>query len=73
MKQLSCSAMGGQCEEMIQGATWDEFVANGMAHLEAAHPEMAAKVKAMTPEEMEKWVAETKPKYEAAPEMEMAA
>ncbi len=72
MKQLSCSAMGGECDEMISGANWDEFVANGMKHLEEKHPEMAAKVKAMTPEEMEKWAAETKPKWEAAPEMEVA-
>lgn len=39
--------MGGMCEEKIMGSTPEEMMSNGMIHLEAAHPEMAAQVKAM--------------------------
>ena len=39
--------MGGPCEEAMSAATSDEMMGKGMAHLEAAHPEMAAGIKAM--------------------------
>jgi len=43
--------MGGQCDAAIHGATPDEMMKNGMQHLEEAHPQMAADVKAMPPED----------------------
>ncbi len=46
MKTLTCAQMGGPCEEKISGNTPEEMMANGMTHLESAHPEMAADVKA---------------------------
>lgn len=39
--------MGGMCDAPVSGATKDELMMNGMKHLEEAHPEMAASVKAM--------------------------
>jgi predicted small metal-binding protein len=48
MKTLTCSPMGGPCDEKISGNTPDELMANGMAHLESAHPEMAAQVKTVS-------------------------
>ena len=39
--------MGGPCDEKISAETKDEMMGNAMAHLESAHPEMAAQVKAM--------------------------
>ena len=50
MKTLTCSQLGGPCDAKITGSTPDEMMANGMKHLEQAHPDMAAKVKA-TPKE----------------------
>lgn len=38
--------MGGGCDAKITGSTPDEMMMNGMKHLEAAHPQMAADVKA---------------------------
>lgn len=46
MKTLTCAQMGGDCEATITGNTPEEMMANGMMHLESAHPEMAADVKA---------------------------
>lgn len=39
--------MGGMCEEKITGATPDDIIANGMTHLDTAHPEMAASIRSM--------------------------
>jgi len=47
MKTLTCKQMGGTCDHPITAATPDEMMALGMAHLESAHPEMAAQVKSM--------------------------
>ena len=47
MKTLTCAQMGGMCDETVTAETQDEMMSRGMAHLEAAHPEMAATVKAM--------------------------
>jgi predicted small metal-binding protein len=69
MKTMTCSQMGGMCEEKITGATEEEMMANGMKHLEAAHPEMAATVKAMDPADpkMVEWNAKFKADFAAAP------
>lgn len=49
MKTMTCSQLGGMCEEKVTGNTPDEMMMNGMKHLETAHPEMAATIKAMPP------------------------
>ena len=46
MKTMTCAQLGGPCEAKITGSTQEEFMANAMKHLESAHPEMAADVKA---------------------------
>lgn len=57
MKTMTCAQMGGPCEAKITGSTPDEMMANGMKHLEEAHPEMAAQVKSTAPDDptMVKW------------------
>lgn len=52
---MTCAQMGGMCDAKISGSTQDEMIANGMKHLEEAHPEMAANIKA-TPKEDPKMV-----------------
>ena len=71
MKQMTCAQMGGPatCDVMITGSTAEEMVKNGMDHITAAHPDMAEKVKAMTPEETAKWMADFKVKFDALPTM----
>lgn len=56
MKTMTCAQMGGTCDTAISAETKDEMMAKGMAHLEEAHPEMAADIKA-TPKDDPKMVA----------------
>ncbi|MDB5259736.1 MAG: hypothetical protein JWO73_944 [Candidatus Taylorbacteria bacterium] len=63
--------MGGSCDAKITGSTPDEMMMNGMKHLEEAHPEMAADVKASSPTDpmMIAWGEKFKKDFDAAPEM----
>ncbi len=63
MKMMTCRQLGGPCDEKITGSTPDEMMANGMKHLEKAHPQMAADVKSM-PEDDPKMVEWSK-KFQA--------
>jgi predicted small metal-binding protein len=71
MKQMTCAQMGGPetCTFVVSGATAEEMVGNGMGHVTGTHPEMAAQIKRMTPEETTQWMEEFRKKFEAAPEM----
>ena len=71
MKQITCAQMGGPatCTVVHSGNTAQEMAENAMKHVEAAHPEMAADIKKMTPEETSKWMADFQPKFDALPEM----
>lgn len=71
MKTLTCAQMSGPCDAPIMGATEEEMMANGMKHLEEAHPEMAADVKKadQTDPKMVAWMEKFKADFAAAPEM----
>jgi predicted small metal-binding protein len=71
MKTLTCAQMGGPCETAITGSTQEEMMNNGMKHMEEAHPEMAADIKAMPQDDpkMVEWGKKFAADYEAAPEM----
>lgn len=68
---MTCAQMGGECDAEITGSTADEMMANGMKHLEEAHPKMAADVKAASPDDpmMKAWGEKFAKDFEAAPEM----
>ena len=70
MKTMTCRQMGGMCDESIQAANMEEMMNKGMAHLEVAHPEMAASVKAMPKDDpkMVEWSEKFKADFEALPE-----
>lgn len=70
MKTMTCRQMGGPCDAEIKGATAEEMMANGMKHLEEAHPEMAADVKAMDRNDpkMVEWSEKFAADFAAAPE-----
>ena len=65
MKTMTCKEMGGWCDAPISAGSWDELMTNGMEHMNAAHPEEAAKIMAMSKEEMDAWVAKVKPLWDA--------
>ena len=68
MKTMTCAQMGGTCDASMTAATEAEMVQMGMAHITAAHPDMAEKVAAMTQEEKDAWAADFHAKWEAFPE-----
>jgi hypothetical protein len=71
MKQMTCPAAGGPatCTGVLTGNTAKEMVADGMKHVAAAHPEMAADIKKMSPEDTTKWMADFQKKFDALPEL----
>jgi predicted small metal-binding protein len=70
MKTMTCAQLGGPCEEKITGSTPDEMMGNGMKHLESAHPEMAADVKAASKDDpkMVEWNAKFKEDWANTPD-----
>ena len=70
MKTMTCAGMGGPCEEKVMGNTSEEMMGNGMKHMEAAHPEMAADIKAMPQDDpkMVAWSEKFMKDWEATPE-----
>lgn len=70
MKTMTCSQMGGTCEAEMTANSAEEMIAQGMAHVAEAHPELAAQIEAMSAEEKETWSTEFHAKWDAAPEAE---
>jgi predicted small metal-binding protein len=68
MKTMTCSQMGGPCDAKIIGDTPEEMLVNAMKHLEEAHPDMAAQVKAMPKDDptMISWNEKFMKDFEAA-------
>lgn len=67
---MTCREMGGMCDEAMTASTSEEMIQKGMAHLEAAHPEMAANIKAMPKDDpkMVEWSEKFQKDWENAPE-----
>ena len=59
--------MGGPCDTTVSGNTADELMANGMVHLNDAHPEIAEDMSKMTPEQLETMTKDLHAKFDAAP------
>jgi predicted small metal-binding protein len=71
MKQMTCAEMGGPatCTTVISGNTPEEMSANGTKHVNEAHPDIAESMKSMPKEAMDKWTADFKEKFSAAPKV----
>ena len=70
MKMMTCALMGGPCEEKIMGNTPEEMMTNGMMHMEAVHPDMAAATKAMAKDDpkMVEWNEKFQATWAATPD-----
>lgn len=70
MKTMTCKDMGGMCDVAMTAGTSEEMIAEGMKHIEAAHPDMAASIKAMPKDhpEMVAWYEKFMKDWEAIPE-----
>jgi hypothetical protein len=62
--------MGGMCDTAMSAETPEEMMSKGMAHVEDAHPEMAANIKAMPKDDpqMVDWQQKFDATWAAAPE-----
>ena len=69
---MTCRQMGGMCDEQIKGNTSEEMIANGMKHLEEAHPEMAADINKAGPNDpmVVAWSEKFHVDFDAAPEVQ---
>ena len=67
---MTCRQMGGMCDHAMTAATSDEMMGMGMQHLETAHPEMAADIKAMPKDDpkMIEWGTKYMADWNALPE-----
>jgi predicted small metal-binding protein len=72
MKTMTCRDLGGPCDQKLSAESWDEMVGKMTAHVTENHPETAAEMATMHAEDPAKWGSEMKPKWEAAPETEVA-
>ena len=72
MKTMTCAQMVGMCDTAMSAGSKDEMMGKGMTHLEEAHPEMAANIKAMPKDDpqMVEWGKKFDADYEASPEHE---
>jgi predicted small metal-binding protein len=72
MKTLTCSELGGTCETTLTAASWEDMVQTMTKHVMAKHPDVAKKMEAMHNADPARWSRETKPKWDAAPEVAAA-
>ncbi len=69
MKTLTCKELGGKCDAKLSAGSWDDMVGVMTKHVMAEHPDVAKQMVAMHNEDPKKWGKETKPKWDAAPEV----
>ena len=71
---MTCRQMGGPCDTAIQGATPEEMIANGAAHVSQTNDEEHKKVLAMmeeiqkNPESGKQWSDDFAKKFAELPE-----
>jgi hypothetical protein len=70
MKSLTCRQLGGTCDQALTANSWDAMVKKMTGHVMEKHPDVAEKMKNMHEEDPRKWSRETKPKWDAAPEVQ---
>jgi predicted small metal-binding protein len=69
MKTLTCKELGGACDQKLSARSWDEMVKVMTEHVMEVHPQVAQAMAKMHHEDPRKWGRETKPKWDAAPDV----
>ncbi|MCE9643057.1 MAG: hypothetical protein K8Q97_01885 [Candidatus Andersenbacteria bacterium] len=69
MKKMICKELGGTCDKELTAQSWDEMVGKMTTHVMENHPDVAKDMEKMHAADSQKWGAEMKPKWEAAPEI----
>ena len=68
MKTMTCSELGGSCDQKLSADTWDEMVKVMTKHVLGKHPDVAKKMEKMHHEAPQRWGREHRPTWDAAPE-----
>jgi predicted small metal-binding protein len=66
---MTCRELGGICETKLSASSWDEMVSTMVGHVTENHPDLAKQMEAMHNADPKKWGRETKPKFDAAPDV----
>ncbi len=69
MKAMACKDLGGACDEQLSAASWDDIIRVMTKHVIEKHPDVAKRMERMHNEDPKRWSRETKPKWDAAPEI----
>ena len=76
MKKMTCRDLGGACDAVITGSTPEEMGGNCKKHVmglkekgDTSHDEAMEKMKNMTPEEFQSFMADFHKKFEEAEEV----
>jgi predicted small metal-binding protein len=69
VKTMSCKDLGGKCDQKLSAGSWDEMVKAMTKHVIENHPDVAREMEKMHKLDPKKWGKETKPKWDAAPEV----
>ena len=69
MKVMTCREIGGPCDQQLSASTWEEMVKTMTKHVMERHPDTAKAMEKMHNEDPKKWGRETKPKWDAKPEI----
>jgi len=69
MKAMTCRELGGPCNKELSARSWDEMVQTMTKHVMENHPDTAKAMEQMHREDPTQWGRETKPKWDAKPEI----
>ena len=69
MKVMTCRELGGPCDQELSAPSWNEMVKTMTKHVMEKHPDTAKAMERMHNEDPKKWGRETKPKWDAKPEI----
>lgn len=70
MKTLTCSQLGGPCNQELSAESWDDMVQAMTSHVMEKHPDTAKEMEQMHKADPEAWGKQYKPVWEAAPTLD---
>lgn len=63
---MTCSELGGPCDQKLSANSWDEMVKKMTNHVQENHPDTAKEMKEMHDNDPTEWSRTYKPKWEEA-------
>lgn len=67
MKTMTCTELGGKCDQKISAASWNDMVQAMTKHVIEKHPDVAKEMEKMHNRDPKEWSTEIKPKWDATP------